>query len=402
MIGTLLCAAALLQPQPPAPKTAELVDANADTVVVQAFVPAPEMGARDAAAWRVLGRVLLLGTREFSRDQVMRYGSQAGLAPVVVTMPDFMRVEFVAPKGGLSVAGELLEAVVKRPILPELDIRESTARLLGTHRQAWSEALWPVVPAWESVRVEDVRSLYARAFRPERVTFAVGGAIKPGEGIAEMAKRFVKWSVQRPPRARYDLPVKPMPAREEPVSTFELRGEAVNPATPNGSATMLATFALGVGKEGAMFRVLREQMGLSYRQEALLWPSATGWVPRLMVARRARPDEAGTVGAMREALLADVAKWDENARVRALAMAEASVLRQMPLNPFWLDAGGPMGDNLSDRTAWRGYLTMVGSGAVDERLLLDSMRNVTLEQMQAAAKSLLEGASATVVAGKRE
>jgi hypothetical protein len=174
------------------------------------------------------------------------------------------------------------------------------------------------------------------------------------------------------------------------VSTFLLRGKVLTPATEGSAARLLAVFALGVGKEASMHRVLRERLGLSYFQGAVLWPTKDGWAPCFVMVRRTRNDEAKHATEMKDLLAKDVESWSEASLVRAQAMAVASFERNLSISPMWLDATGPRGLSLEDRCAWRGYLEMAGSGALREEVLVGAMKNVDLDQLKSAAKALLE------------
>ncbi|MCH7945179.1 MAG: hypothetical protein IIC73_04080, partial [Armatimonadetes bacterium] len=93
---------------------------------------------------------------------------------------------------------------------------------------------------------------------------------------------------------------------------------------------------------------------------------------------------------MRDSLLKDIGRWDEGTVLRAQAMAEAAFTRNLAGSPVWLDQEGPMAQSLADRCAWRGYLEMVGSGALREELLVGAMRNVDLDQLKEQATEFLD------------
>jgi hypothetical protein len=361
-------------------------------IVVQAYVKAPEkMTEREAAAWQVLGRVLLEGTIEYTPQVLRDYGSQAGLPPSVTVMPDFLRFQLMLPRSGLSLAGDLTYAVLARPALREADVANVVVELRKSEQTPWVAALTGVDYRYDKLRAGDVQRIYERAVRPENMNFVVGGGIAPGDGVKELQARFERWTPVRdpgPPRA--DGPAAPKLSHSGPVSTFLLSGRTVTPASTASAAKLLAVFALGVGKEGAMHRVLREKLGLSYFQAAVLWPTAQGWVPSFAMVRRTEDGEAKYATEMRDALLTDVATWTDATLKRAQAMAEASFARELSISPIWLGPDGPRGRSLADRCAWRGYLEMVGSGALREEVLVGAMKNVDLDQLKAASKDLLE------------
>ena len=149
-----------------------------------------------------------------------------------------------------------------------------------------------------------------------------------------------------------------------------------------------------------MHRVLREGAGLSYLQGAVLWPTQNGWEPCFTMVRRTTTDEARYATEMRDLLAKDVDSWTESTLVRAQAMAEASFARNLSISPIWLSADGPMGASLMDRCAWRGYLEMVGSGALREEVMVGAMKNVDLDQLKEQAKLLLQECNAGWLPGR--
>lgn len=365
-------------------------------VVVQAYLKAPEMTERETAAWQVLGKLLLEGTIEYTPQTIREYGSQAGVPPKVVTMPDYLRLQIVMPKSksGLSLAGEFVYAILTRPALREQDIVRAIEQLQAEEPPPWIAAMNGLEYRYDRLRQGDVRRIWERALRPENLSFVVGGGIEAGAGKEELMGRFERWNPVRdvgPPRV--DPPARPRLSVQGEVSTFMLTGRTLTPASESSAARLLAVFALGVGKDGSMTRVLREELGLSYLQGAVLWPTKDGWSPRLFMVRKTENGDAKYAAVMRDSLLKDIEGWDEGTVLRAQAMAEAAFTRDLAGSPIWLDHEGPMAQSLADRCAWRGYLEMVGSGALREEVLVGAMRNVDLDQLKEQASAFIKQAN---------
>lgn len=360
-------------------------------VVVQAFVKAPASTERVAASWQVLGRVLLMGTEGYTGSTIREYGSQAGIPPQIITMPDYMRIQFVLPKEGLSLAGDLLFSIMTRPAFREQDISKVIADLQAEEQQSWTPALEGVEYHYDQIRKGDVERVWKLAMRPENLTFIVGGNIVAGTGINELTTRFEKWSRDRSARSIVgDRVAMPAITVAGSTSVFLLQGKVMKPDTSMSAAKLLSIFALGVGKDATMFRVLREDLGLSYFQGAVLWPSSEGWIPKFLMVRKSEPDEGKYAVQMKEAMLADIENWDRGTLQRAMAMATAAFTRPMETSPIWLDSRGAMSQTLIDRCAWRGYLEMIGTGPLRTGLLLGAMSNVDLDQIKEQAREVID------------
>jgi hypothetical protein len=106
------------------------------------------------------------------------------------------------------------------------------------------------------------------------------------------------------------------------------------------------------------------------------------------MARRASAEPVSLeqmVGALRP----EIDRWDDGDRLRALAMAEASLQGRLPINPFHLSATRRMSDSLASRAAWAGYLELTGKGALGTDVFLELLRQVTLDELKAAAHDLM-------------
>jgi hypothetical protein len=276
-----------------APLVVEAPVSNSPVIVVQAFVPAP--GALDgdqAAAWFALAEALSDGTEEFSRDRFLGYAGQTGIAFEARATPEFMTVRLAVPSGGMDLAGHLTESVLRRAALRERALAEGIDRLRRRRADPWSQALHVYDLDFRRVNRERVLLLYRQAFYSSKVVVAVSGAFQAGEATVELAARLATVGRQQPFRPGYANAPRRTAGTGGEAGVVELSAGRVTPEQP---ARILAVFALGVGKTGAMHRALRNNRGWSYRQEALLWPTVGGWMPRFLAARRELPAEPGEI-----------------------------------------------------------------------------------------------------------
>ena len=146
-----------------------------------------------------------------------------------------------------------------------------------------------------------------------------------------------------------------------------------------------------------MHRILRDHLGWSYRQESVLWPTASGWVPRLIFAKTSAEMTLG--GVAREELLKDVENWTEASLVRAKAMTDTAFSGENPLSPLWLGRGGPMGTDLEDKCAWIGLNTMMFGTTIELSGVHSVIEPIKLDELKVAAKNLLELAGVSVIPG---
>ncbi|MBS1721730.1 MAG: insulinase family protein [Armatimonadetes bacterium] len=377
------------------PRVTEVVEPKARTVVVQAYIPAPpQMSDREAAAWSVLADALYDGSEEFSRDRLRDYATQAGEPLSIEAWPDFIKIQVTEPEGGMTVAALIVESLCLRASLTDEAVQQSVLRLRRRQLAPWSEALFDLDLPFAKVTTELVRNVYKNAFVPRSMSFVVGGAIEAGKGEAEIVKRFDVPAEFPPRRTRFDFAARQRLAHSANVATLEWRGAPMKPSDKDYVAKCLGVVALGVGKESALFRVAREAEGKTYRQEAVLWPTAQGWAPRFLCARTGEKDTS-ELTALREALLRDIETWDEGTLARTRAMLSSSREGWNPLSPFWTSLAGPMRDELADRCSLAGIEQLSGTPGI----VLDSSAT-TLAELKDAASSLLEKAGVVLIPGR--
>jgi hypothetical protein len=153
---------------------------------------------------------------------------------------------------------------------------------------------------------------------------------------------------------------------------------------------LLAVYALGVGKGSAVFRVLREREGWSYRQEAFLWPTPKGFRTRLLMATDLPNDDWPK--AMRAALRADVEGWTDADLKRATGLAKAQMVRGIGPDPFYLTPKGPAGETPAGQAFETAYWHGKAGRALDEARLASQFELVRLDELKETALDMLDRA----------
>ena len=188
-------------------KIVELIDPSSQVVVVQAFIKPPfELDARYAAHWFVLGNCLLDGTKSLTPSQLKAFGSQAGVPPSVAVFLDFMVVQFVAPRDGLSLLGDLVSDVLKNASLRDDDVLATARRLEAASSNALVSSMLGIDYEFSDVRADRLRDLYTRSFRPENIVIVDGdptvdiAVLQEPARLAAIMKggRFVKDDLDAP------------------------------------------------------------------------------------------------------------------------------------------------------------------------------------------------------------
>lgn len=378
----------------------ELPDPEQDRVTVQAVARVPELDAVDRAALRVLAEVLATSsTRTYAAVDLRAAGALTGEPLRVRATPDALRISLSVPRGGVTDAVAMVASVVREPNFDDDAIRRVRDEAPFRGRTIWAVALDPERLPFQGVRERDVRALATRLLRPDNLTVAIGGAFTPGEGAAAWAARTDGWEVPRPVPPRTVSPATDRaPTTGGEASAIELAGPAFSATDAALPSRVLALFALGNGKGATLWTTVRAENGWSYRQEAVLTPTPSGFRPRLVLLRKAeRPAEA--VEPIRKALLTAIEKWTDADRDRALGLADGVLSYGNPLSPLYLSGEFPLSGRLEDRTFLDAYWRMKTGRPWNAARLLTEMRATDLAELKRIATEWVQSAEARVVPG---
>lgn len=393
------------QPASPiGPKRQAIVRPNpkAPDLCVEAVVPLTGIGDVDPGAAQVMAECLLLDNGVFSARQIRETCSQAGVAPSVEAMPDHIRISLRFPPGRLRDAVPMLAAMLTRAEFTPQAIKKAMERI--EHPESvWERALSPIDPGSSLPTSEALRQVYEAACRPERVVVVFGGAVDGLEALRLWNEKVDGWHVE--PAKALPTPSSPLFAwrgHDSPVSTFEWRGPEFPAWDAALSTRMVAVAALGFGKGSTLYRLVREQRGLSYRQDAFLWPSPFGFRPRLLFASKRMPD-AAAVDALRKQLLVAVASWTETDLARAKGIVRSAVDLRIVEPPIVLSARRALrpGDE-SDRLFEEAYWVAKTGAAFDRARLLSRIDLVPLQDIKDMASEWLERAEPLLIPGLGE
>lgn len=382
------------------PQVVEVPMVGSERVAVVAVVRTAPRGSWEAAALRVLSEAMVQGTREFTRRELASYGSQTGHPIRVESLPDHLAIRVLAPRaGGLDSAMPLVASLLQNPILDEQSVL-AAAKRLAEDEDVWRTVLDPVELPFEKVTPRLVRNVALRFVRPENTTIAIAGGFERGQGTEAVEAALRDW---RPGRAQiYDAggPTRPLVHRRGQAASVEFSVDPLGPGAPSAShaVRILTAFALGVGKGGSLHRIVRERLGRSYRQEAVLWPTARGWQVRLLIAlgSDAKSEEAAEI---RQVLESDVREWGETDLQRARSLAERALTFGLEVSPIWWSSSGPEAVDEVGRASWAAIAEMAGVPQATREAVLAAFPGVTLEQLRADAASVLESARVCFVQG---
>ena len=372
----------------------EWLDPSWGIVSIQAVVKLPPLTPKERNLLAQVVGTLGMETVPYSGAQIADLAARAGSRMRASLMPDHIRIGMEVVPADTSTAIGMVAAAIREPVVSPERLDLAAQDLQFRRMYFWRQAL-DLQPFQATKYVAaDIPALIERVFRPENVTLAVGGKIRPGIATQRWEDIRNAWTLRRatPSRPSTEVPHLAGTTLDSESSVIEFRGEEFS-GTDAGLATrLLALTAIGTGKASSLWKVSRETLGASYRQESVLVPTASGFQPRLLVAHAGTGDFSELGAKIREGLLADIVSWTDVDRKRAIGMAESYLVRGGDMSPLYFAPGRPLDSDLGDRTFIQAYWLMKTGTRWNPHQLVGKMGFVELEDLKAMASSLVSGA----------
>ncbi|MBS1705516.1 MAG: insulinase family protein [Armatimonadetes bacterium] len=387
MIHALLLAT--LQPSATPLPVAESRDPGSKSVVVCAALKMPDLGPEDQLSLPILGKSLMQGTRNYTREEIQSYGGQDGVAPTVTVCGRWLILTVQAPGGkeGMNVAIDVISEMIKVPNLFDDQVSSLIEAAKSQTPSTFDLGVYPIRKNWTSVSVARVKRLYDERFVRSRLQFLVSGNYPAGSAGQAIEDAFAYWAPKesRPAdQSKADVPL--VDATRGGFAVWSLTGKPV-PSTPDRMAALaLALAKLGVGKSSSLFQIAREQERLCYQSMAFAWPSLTGWEPR--IAALSAPDrQSGWSPAINEIKL-QLENLTDQDLLSLRAKVTASIEGKSSYGLFFLGPDDSLDGSIRSRTIWEMLSVLMGrQTSLDE--FRESLNKVPLADVKSEALDLI-------------
>ncbi len=350
-----------------------------ERVAIQGLLRTSDFGAIDRDAAEVLAHTLLERNADISKGRMLLITE--GRPPTVAVTTMGLRFGVNVPKTRLREGLRLLASIVSHPLYDDELWEHERSALAARTLPAWeraSDGHSHGYPKWPHQKVE---FLAKRLLRPERLILSVLGDVSRGDVDAAWAQVEAGWTPGPEPKGYFDITVSPA---ADVGNVLVWRGATFK---PTDSAKWLAAFALGVGKEGSLFRCVREGLGLTYRQEAAVELTPSGPQLRLMLVSTQDLNRDVVFDTLRR----DIDAWDERTALRAVGMAKGCWQYGAPWNP--ISFGRSNGTNSFDDDAFlQACWQSLTNAPWSTTAMLTSLAAVSVVDLRAAAKAILTNA----------
>ncbi len=374
------------------------VDPAAAFVSVDAIVKLPHLSGHEYAEVELIAETMSDNVEGFSLADMRDSAARVGENLKITLMPDNLRIQFGVPPGDLKTAITYVDQILRNASFQEDPLNKAISEIPFRSKSLWATAIQPGILEFHRVRKDEIVDLYHRICRPENVWLSVGGPVNTDVVTEIWTTLNESWAPGRAAKPSLDQAplreAKQVPGR---VSMIELRGKEILGGDASLPARLLATIALGSGKGSAMFARLRELKGWSYRQEAILWPTPDGFVPRMIMASGDKTSAGELALGMKSELGEAVKGWSDADLARAEGMAEGIFSRGLEMSPLYFNPYWPITNSLDDRTFLAGYWRMKTGKPWDDKKMLATMALVSLAELKEAAMEILNGSHAHVI-----
>lgn len=283
----------------------------------QMLFPLPELGAKDRAILERAVELYRSGTQEYSRARIKSL--TGGVAPEITLGRSFLLITLTVDPEFQAAARTVLRSYVTQP---SLMVDELEAEQPRTVADPFLSVISEYEPPTIHVTRAKLEELAVRIFQPKRM-------------ISNVPDLLAGWTAPSIPPGYFDLtPVKPRRATPIRSGLMEWIGDEVVPVEETFPALLASVSMLGLGKGSTLFTTAREELRLSYRQEALLEFGEKGFRPKITIAAKEPGDEWLDGKKLRTALLSKIDAWTEADLTRGQGVWTAMFQPDYPFTPF--------------------------------------------------------------------
>ena len=380
----MISAIVLLAQVSSVPEIIEYPSLNAPSVAIEAVIKLP---ALNPAQRYVLSQAMNLSvqmTPEYANQDVLRI-LQIGTRFRLYQGADHLRVGLTVDRDNIGSGLSLLHSVLTEPSF-----------LADTIKARKTMVNFPWAPAYCGFATQEMpldrdtlMGLWQAIMRPKNISVAISGRFRLGEPSERWRAKQTGWvySVLGTLPLAYPPIAKPV-ANDPPILIFD--SKPITMTRSNLASYLLAANAIGVGKESVQWLVAREEMNLSYRQEAFLIPTEKGWRFRMAFAT----DQAGikneTIADLRVKLRAKCEAVTQQDLDHAVGLGRGYLVNQMPLLPLILGIGEVLSNDANDQLYLRHYWSTQYGFDWNADSLLSDMKATKLDDFKKLLLKLID------------
>ena len=326
------------------PPVIEIPDASSPIVRIEAMIKLPPLDSAQKY-WLHQAAINATQTTQGYTPKVIFDTLSPGYGLNIKVLPDYLRVGYAVPPQNLQSGLRMMNSFLTEP---EFEERNISSVPLPEAKSGWERFLVTHQLQPYRFRIEDLKNMWRHVVTPQNTVIGVGGAFRSGSANEMFSEMGLQWSVVSPIRTA-PRPFAPRPEAPQKQGFLMLSA----PVKRAQAVHLVAATLLGGGKESPLWKVAREELALSYRQEAFLIPVASGWEFRIAIGSDAEGVKQSEL--LRKNLLSAVEKLDPADLKRAQTSLRSALidgLGEVPIE-YGADAfSGALYWQLKEGKAW--------------------------------------------------
>lgn len=393
MIGALV-AWAMLQ-EPTVFPNVRVIPSSGQVVRIQALIGIPpRLTDEEIGALRTLVQSQVTESSDFGPTKLLELCSGGG-KPRAEVMEDHIRIWLTVNRVDLRIGVKLMASVLNHPRLDDPESMGTAAESLDSKNPVyWQQLLVPKRYPYLPYNPEMIKALHQKVYIPTNVSLCFGGDISAEEVLPLVAGEWKEelWGQKFAYRQRFTKAKEW--TRPNAQATLVSLNSGAYTATTDIDLALATSMVLGLGKGGAVFRVLRSQVGLSYRQETYLWPDERGFRLRSAFATLPKDNESTLPDQAKQALLTDVESWTQEDLDRAFALGQSALEGEYDQCPIGFRPNGGNLQQSGEREFMSLYWPYKTGTQWDPGLIMTRLRSLPLDRVKTfATKSINESTS---------
>jgi hypothetical protein len=356
------------------PNITEYPDLKAERIAIEALISVPELTPSQAFAVQECARVATKLTAKYSAKDI-RTSLSVGASFRTKLLPGFLRIGLTVDKDRLFSGLSVLQDVLTQPAFLEDSFTKDISLGNQFDRAYITQEFNPI-----QIKADFAKFVWRSLMQPEKIEVSVSGPFSAGKATSAWQSLNENYSTSR---------VSELPRVKEKSQTIEiseppiiiLESQLIGNRDPLLTQILLGATMLGGGKDCVLWDLCREELRMSYRQEAFIVPVPKGWRLRIAIATDedfTKPQQLLTLKSrLIEKIVALKNENHEHAKGILSGVFELNLLNF----PIQMNTVSPIGD-ANDRLCWQSFWRLKTGQEWSNKIFLSSFDKLELEKVK--------------------
>ncbi|MEI7984381.1 MAG: hypothetical protein WCI55_02035 [Armatimonadota bacterium] len=366
------------------PQIVEYPNQNRRSVAIEAIVKLPSLNSSQRYVLSQSLSIAVQMTPEYGNRDVLRI-LQTGTRFRLYQAADHLRIGLTVDPEDFGPGLSLMHSVLTNPTFLQDTIKVRKSSIVNP----WAPAYRGFELQETFLQREDIVGLWKGIMRPKNISVAISGRFRANEPSEKWRGMQSDWDTVVPSQLPLTYPpkLKEVP-NTPPILVFDSKPISISKDTLG--TYLLAANSLGIGKESIQWLVAREELNMSYRQEAFLIPTTGGWRFRMAFATDNGSIKPETIAELRTKLRAKSEALTQIDLDHAIGLGKGYLTNRMPNLPMVLGVGEVLSGDANDELYIRHYFKTMFSFDWDAQSLFVQMKNTTVADLRKLVTKIID------------